>query len=67
MSNGFAGVPKDLNFSLENLVLIFRPSFERQNSSKELSVYCPESALVLLHMLRKVINEVCFSLSARKY
>eukprot|EP00795_Rhopilema_esculentum_P008037 gene8037-13951_t len=52
-----ASVPKDLNFSLENLVLIFRPSFERTNSSKELSVYCPESALVLLHMLRKVINE----------
>ena len=27
-------------------------------SSKEIQIYCPDAALVLLHMLRKIINEV---------
>ena len=56
-------VPPGLNLSVENLIWIFWPSPSAAKGkipAKEIQIYCPEASLVLLHMVRKMINEVGF-------
>ena len=56
-----SGIPPGVNLSLESLVLIFWPTTTTSISktqSKDIQIYCADAALVILHMIRKMVNEV---------
>ena len=58
-------IPTGLDLSIERLILTFWTTStitEGKVPPKEIQIYCPEASLVLLHMIRKMINEVYCSL-----